>query len=105
MAVGGTAPTHAQDKVEILNVSYDPTRELYRDYNELFATWWESQDHGPVSIQQSHGGSGGQARAVIDGIDAQVVTLTLSADIDAIAQKTGKISADWQSKLPHNASS
>ncbi len=104
MAFGGTAPAHAQDKVEILNVSYDPTRELYRDYNELFAKWWESQGHGTVTMQQSHGGSGGQARAVIDGLDAQVVTLALSADIDAIAQKTGKIPADWQSKLPHNAS-
>ena len=89
---------------EILNVSYDPTREFYRDYNALFSEWWEAQGHGPVAIQQSHGGSGGQARAVIDGLDATVLTLALSADIDAVADESGKLPEDWQSRLPHNSS-
>ena len=89
---------------EILNVSYDPTREFYRDYNALFSEWWEAQGHDPVTIQQSHGGSGGQARAVIDGLDATVLTLALSADIDAVADATGKLPEDWQARLPHNSS-
>lgn len=104
LTLTGPAPVQAQGKVDLLNVSYDPTRELYRDYNEAFAKWWEAQGKGSVTVEQSHGGSGGQARAVIDGLDAQVVTLALSPDIDAIASKTGKIPADWQAKLPHNAS-
>ena len=94
----------AQDSVKLLNVSYDPTREFYREYNELFNEWWTAQDHPAVTLQQSHGGSGGQARAVIDGLDAQIVTLALSADISAIAENTGKIPADWQARLPHNSS-
>ena len=89
---------------EILNVSYDPTREFYRDYNALFSQWWEAQGHDPVTVQQSHGGSGGQARAVIDGLDATVLTLALSADIDAVAEATGKLPEDWQARLPHNSS-
>ncbi|WP_176084836.1 sulfate ABC transporter substrate-binding protein [Martelella sp. HB161492] len=88
---------------EILNVSYDPTREFYRQYDELFSAWWQGQGHEAVTIRQSHGGSGGQARAVIDGLDATVVTLALSADISAIAEKSGKIPEDWQSRLPHNS--
>lgn len=91
-------------QTEILNVSYDPTREFYRDYNELFVGWWAAQGNPPVTINQSHGGSGGQARAVIDGLDATVVTLALSADIDEIATRSGKISAGWQTTLPHNSS-
>ena len=67
----------AQDAVELLNVSYDPTREFYREYNELFNEWWQAEGHPAVTLQQSHGGSGGQARAVIDGLEAQVVTLAL----------------------------
>ena len=97
-------PLAGQAQTEILNVSYDPTRELYREYNELFNAWWTAQGNAAVTIQQSHGGAGAQARAVIDGLEAQVVTLALSADIDAIAEKTGKIPEDWQTRLPHNSS-
>src|SRR5262249_51239515 len=86
----------------ILNVSYDPTRELYKAYDQLFADYWKEKTGESVTIEQSHGGSGAQARAVIDGLAADVVTLALSADIDAIAKKTGKIPADWQKPLPHD---
>ncbi|MGZ9810135.1 sulfate ABC transporter substrate-binding protein [Pseudoroseicyclus sp. H15] len=88
----------------LLNVSYDPTREFYRAYNEWFAAWWQAQGNEPVTIEQSHGGSGAQARAVIDGLGAQVVTLALASDIDAIAEATGNLPADWQASLPHNSS-
>ena len=94
----------AQAQDTLLNVSYDPTRELYREVNEAFSAWWQAQGNAPVSIEQSHGGSGSQARAVIDGLGADVVTLALAADIDAIAEKTGLIPADWQARLPHNSS-
>lgn len=87
----------------LLNVSYDPTRELYREFNEAFAKHWESLGNPAPTIEVSHGGSGSQARAVIDGLGAQVVTLALASDIDKIAE-TGKIPADWQTKLPHNSS-
>jgi sulfate transport system substrate-binding protein len=87
----------------LLNVSYDPTRELYREVNAEFVKHWQAKTGASVSIQQSHGGSGSQARAVIDGLDADVVTLALAADIDAIAEKTGKLPADWQGRLPHNS--
>jgi sulfate transport system substrate-binding protein len=99
----GTGAARAQDSVSILNVSYDPTREFYREYNALFNEWWTAQGNDPVAIQQSHGGAGAQARAVIDGLEATVVTLALSADIDRISERTGKIPADWQSRLPHNS--
>ncbi|WP_096787414.1 sulfate ABC transporter substrate-binding protein [Rhodobacter sp. CZR27] len=88
----------------LLNVSYDPTRELYRDVNQAFAKAWEAAGHEAPDIETSHGGSGAQARAVIDGLNAQVVTLALASDIDAIATKSGKIPADWQGKRPHNSS-
>jgi sulfate transport system substrate-binding protein len=88
----------------LLNVSYDPTRELYREYNAVFAKYWKEKAGETVVVRQSHGGSGAQARAVIDGIDADVVTLALESDIDAIAKKTGKIPADWRKRLPHNSS-
>ncbi|NHF72269.1 sulfate ABC transporter substrate-binding protein [Paracoccus xiamenensis] len=88
---------------ELLNVSYDPTRELYREVNEAFAQKWQAEGHDVPGIETSHGGSGAQARAVIDGLGAQVVTLALASDIDKIAA-TGKLPADWQSKLPHNSS-
>jgi sulfate transport system substrate-binding protein len=88
----------------LLNVSYDPTREFYREYNAWFADWWEAQGNPRPVIETSHGGSGSQARAVIDGLPAQVVTLALASDIDAIATNTGRIPADWQSRLPHNSS-
>lgn len=90
--------------VSILNVSYDPTRELYDDFNESFRTAWKERTGQNVEIEQSHGGAGKQARAVIDGLEADVVTLALSYDIDAIAEKTGLFEADWQSKLPHDSS-
>ena len=87
----------------LLNVSYDPTRELYKAIDAAFAADWKAKTGETVTIQASHGGSGAQARAVIDGLDADVVTLALAADIDAIAAKTGKIPADWQKRLPHNS--
>jgi len=88
----------------LLNVSYDPTRELYQEFNQAFAEHWEQETGETVTIRQSHGGSGKQARSVIDGLDADVVTLALSADIDMIAEKTGKIPTDWQKRLPDNSS-
>jgi len=89
--------------VTLLNVSYDPTRELYADFNKAFASAYQKETGKSVEIKQSHGGSGSQARAVIDGLQADVVTLALAYDIDAIAAK-GMISADWQKRLPLNAS-
>jgi sulfate transport system substrate-binding protein len=88
----------------LLNVSYDPTRELYQDFNAAFAKHWRQESGEQVAVRMSHGGSGKQARAVIDGLDADVVTLALAADIDAIAAKTGKLPADWQSRLPNSSS-
>ena len=90
--------------VELLNVSYDPTRELYRAINAAFAQEWKAKTGQTVTIRQSHGGSGAQARTVIDSLNADVVTLALGGDIDAIAQRTRKIPADWQTRLPHNSS-
>jgi sulfate/thiosulfate transport system substrate-binding protein len=90
--------------VELLNVSYDPTRELYQEFNPAFAKYWKEKTGQTVTIKQSHGGAGKQARAVIDGLEADVVTLALAYDIDAIAEKTGKIPADWQKKLSNNSS-
>ena len=92
---------HAQKT--LLNVSYDPTRELYHDFNAAFAKYWKISTGESVSIKQSHGGSGAQARAVIDGLEADVVTLALAPDIDAIAAK-GLVHADWQKRLPQNSS-
>ncbi len=89
---------------ELLNVSYDPTRELYQEYNSVFAKYWKEKTGEDVKIKQSHGGAGKQARAVIDGLAADVVTLALSYDIDEIGARTGKIPADWQKRLPHNSS-
>jgi sulfate/thiosulfate-binding protein len=89
-------------EVKLLNVSYDPTRELYQDYNKAFAAYWKKQGGGDVSVKQSHGGSGKQARAVIDGLEADVVTLGLAYDVDAVA-KAGLVHADWPSRLPHHA--
>ena len=89
--------------VTLLNVSYDPTRELYKDFNEAFAKYWKEKTGQDLSIEQSHGGSGKQARAVIDGLEADVVTLALAGDIDAVA-KAGLLPADWQKRLPNNSS-
>src|SRR5580704_3221827 len=89
--------------VTLLNVSYDPTRELYADFNRAFAEAYQKETGKSVEIKQSHGGSGSQARSVIDGLQADIVTLALAYDIDAIAAK-GLIAADWQKRLPLNAS-
>ena len=99
--LGSVAPAISQ--TTLLNVSYDPTRELYREVNEAFIEEWVAQGNAAPKIETSHGGSGSQARAVIDGLEAQVVTLALASDINKIAE-AGKLPADWQSKLPHNSS-
>lgn len=88
----------------LLNVSYDPTRELYKAINPAFAADWKAKTGEDIQLQASHGGSGAQARAVIEGLNADVVTLALAADIDAIAKKSGKIAEDWQKRLPNNSS-
>ena len=97
----GMSSAYAAD-VSLLNVSYDPTRELYADFNKAFASAYQKETGKSIEIKQSHGGSGAQARAVIDGLRADVVTLALAYDIDAIAAK-GLIAADWQKRLPQNA--
>ncbi|MBC7983209.1 MAG: sulfate ABC transporter substrate-binding protein [Candidatus Obscuribacterales bacterium] len=94
---------HAAD-VKLLNVSYDPTRELYEQYNAAFAKHWKDKTGNTVSVQQSHGGSGRQGRSVIDGLPADVVTLALAADIDAIVQNAKLLPINWQSRLPNNSS-
>jgi len=90
--------------VSLLNVSYDPTRELYKDFNEAFARYWKAKTGETVTIQQSHGGSSKQARAVIDGLEADVVTLALAYDIDAIAERSQLLPRSWQSRLPDDSS-
>lgn len=90
--------------VNILNVSYDPTRELYQEYNEAFTKYWKQKTGENVIFKQSHGGSGKQARTVIDGLEADVVTLALAYDVDALYKKAGLIPKDWQSRLPNNSS-
>jgi len=95
-------PSFAQG-VTLLNVSYDPTRELYVDYNKAFAAYWKSKTGQAVTIKQSHGGSGKQARSIIDGIDADVATLALAGDTDALVKHGGLVKADWQKRLPHNS--
>lgn len=87
----------------MLNVSYDPTRELYADFNKAFAEAWKARTGQTIAIRASHGGSGSQARAVIDGLEADVVTLALQPDIDAIAQRSGRLSADWRERLPNHS--
>ena len=103
LAIALIAPAaHAAD-LTLLNVSYDPTRELYQDFNKVFAKQWKARTGDNVNIKQSHAGSGKQARSVIDGLDADVVTLALAYDIDEIAGK-GLLSKQWQKRLPHNSS-
>ncbi|HKP64818.1 MAG TPA: sulfate ABC transporter substrate-binding protein [Polyangiales bacterium] len=97
----GALPAQAQS--ELLNVSYDPTRELYEAYNAAFAKYWQGKSGQAVTIKQSHGGSSKQGRAVIDGLAADVVTLALAYDIDEIAEKGKLLPADWQKRLPHNS--
>ncbi len=101
--VFATLPARAAE-VQLLNVSYDPTRELYEDYNKAFATYWKGKTGDTVTVRQSHGGSGKQARSVIDGLEADVVTLALAADIDAIARNSQLLADNWQSRLPQNSS-
>jgi sulfate transport system substrate-binding protein len=96
------APVQAKT-VELLNVSYDPTRELYEEYNKAFSNYWEKKTGDKVQVKQSHGGSGKQARSVIDGLKADVVTLALSLDIDAIASATNALPANWATRLPNNS--
>jgi sulfate transport system substrate-binding protein len=103
LAVAVTVAAHAKS-IELLNVSYDPTRELYAEYNTVFAKYWETKTGDKVTVKQSNGGSGKQARAVIDGLKADVVTLALAYDIDAISQKGNLVPADWQKRLPDNSS-
>ncbi len=96
-----TAGAMAKD-IQILNVSYDPTRELYQDYNQVFSKYWLAKTGDKVTVRQSHGGSGSQATSVINGIDADVVTLALQSDVDAIADR-GRINKDWETRLPDNS--
>jgi sulfate/thiosulfate-binding protein len=103
-SVGSLAAQSTAKPVTLLNVSYDPTRELYEDYNKQFASYWKSKTGQDVTIRQSHGGSGKQARSVIDGLDADVVTLALAYDVDQIAERSGLIPLDWQKRLPDNSS-
>ena len=101
----GAAAIGAQAKdITLLNVSYDPTRELYADFNKAFAKYWQAKSGDTVSVKQSHGGSGKQARSVIDGLEADVVTLALAYDIDEVSQIGKLIPADWQKRLKHNSS-
>ncbi|MBG9387109.1 sulfate ABC transporter substrate-binding protein [Caenimonas aquaedulcis] len=97
-------PSFAQQQaLTLLNVSYDPTRELYAEFNQAFAKYWKAKTGQDVTIKQSHGGSGKQARSVIDGLDADVVTLGLAGDIDALVTNGGWVARDWQKRLPHNS--
>ncbi|WP_434984771.1 sulfate ABC transporter substrate-binding protein [Vreelandella zhaodongensis] len=105
--VAGALSTSAQaqsERIDLLNVSYDPTREFYREYNAIFAEHWQEEHDQAVNVRQSHGGSGSQGRAVIDGLDADVVTLALAYDVDALHQRGELIPEDWQSRLPNNSS-
>jgi sulfate/thiosulfate transport system substrate-binding protein len=103
VSLGAVSSALAVSDVTLLNVSYDPTRELYQDFNAAFAKHWKAKTGQNVVIKQSHGGSGKQARAVIDGLEADVVTLALAYDVDAIHEKASLISKTWQSRLPHNS--
>jgi sulfate/thiosulfate-binding protein len=103
LGAGLSAPAIAAD-ITLLNVSYDPTRELYQEFNAAFAKHWKAKSGDTVTIKQSHGGSGKQARSVIDGLEGDVVTLALAYDVDALHDKGKLIPADWQKRLPHNAS-
>ena len=103
MVAAGLSSTAAAQDVQLLNVSYDPTRELYREFNEKFAAHWLAQEGQRVLVRQSHGGSGAQARAVIDGLEADVVTLALAYDVDAMHINGKKLNPDWQSRLPNNS--
>ena len=98
-----SSPAVAGDEIQLLNVSYDPTRELYEEFNKSFVRYWKEKTGNDVKVRQSHGGAGKQARAVIDGLEADVVTLALAFDIDAMHEKAGLLPADWQKRLPENS--
>jgi sulfate transport system substrate-binding protein len=102
-ALAATAGVALAKNLTLLNVSYDPTRELYQDYNKAFATYWKAKSGDDVTVKASHGGSGKQARSVIDGLEADVVTLALAYDIDEIAQRAKLVAPDWQKRLQHNS--
>lgn len=104
LSLNAQAAFSEEQKVTLLNASYDPTRELYQEYNAAFAKYWQAKTGQAVAIDQSHGGSGKQARAVIDGLDADVVTLALAYDVDALYTKGRLIPQNWQSRLPYNSS-
>src|SRR5450830_902632 len=105
VAFGASAPISATAKdISLLNVSYDPTRELYQDFNEAFSKYWLAKTGDKVTVKASHGGSGKQARAIIDGLDADVATLALAYDVDQLQEKGKLIPKDWQKRLPHNSS-
>ena len=104
LALALTAIGAQAKDISLLNVSYDPTRELYQDYSAAFSKYWKAKTGNKVSIKVSHGGSGKQARSVIDGIDADIVTLALAYDIDEIAERAKLLPANWQQRLPHNSS-
>src|SRR6185369_16922797 len=95
--------TTGAKEIKLLNVSYDPTRELYEDFNVAFAKHWKEKTGDTLKIEQAHGGSGKQARSVIDGLSADVVTLALAYDIDSIAEKAKLLAPDWQKRLPDNS--
>jgi sulfate transport system substrate-binding protein len=100
---GGTDDGAGANRIRLLNVSYDPTRELYREFNDKFSAKWLADTGQEVTVQMSHGGSGSQARSVIDGLDADVVTLALAWDIDNIQINSRRLPANWQSRLPANS--
>lgn len=105
VAFGASAPISAAAKdISLLNVSYDPTRELYQDFNEAFSKYWLAKTGDKVTVKASHGGSGKQTRAIIDGLDADVATLALAYDVDQLQEKGKLIPKDWQKRLPHNSS-
>ena len=102
-ATAATAVPAAQAPATLLNASYDPTRELYEEYNAAFARHWKAKSGQDVKINQSHGGSGKQARAVIDGLQADVVTLALAADVDALVTRGKLLAPDWEARLPNQS--
>ncbi len=104
LALWLAAPAAHAGEVTLLNVSYDPTRELYQDFNVAFAKYWKSKQGDNVAVKASHGGSGKQARSILDGLEADVATLALAADIDVLAEKGSLLPKNWQSRLPHNSS-
>src|SRR6478752_1840446 len=102
--IGGAGQAAQAKEITLLNVSYDPTRELYVDFNKAFAEYWKKKTGDDVKVNQSHGGSGRQARSVIDGLSADVVTLALAADIDAVATQGRLLPINWASRLADNSS-